>query len=178
MITFDLTEVHRFTSDLGVRMDRCLSGEGMECATLDEAFGHYARLCGEFIEGVRRWGDAVFSGRAGFDPEVERVLREEGHQLHGRAVELLGRGPRVGGTSSPPGGQQALRSALWDLDRLLRGWVTPRPSSGPSARRRLRPGQAATEEELRQVAAHPHLPADWEPDDPRQRALWRKLRDA
>jgi hypothetical protein len=178
MTTFDLAGVHEFTADIGTRMDRCDDGEGAECATLDHVLRHYAQLSCEFIEGVRRWGDAVFSGRAKFDPEVERVWKEEGWRLHARAMELLGRGQGTAGSGSILEGRQALQSALWDLDRLLRGWVAPKLAVGPSARRRLVPGQAATAEELRQVASLPPLPADWEPDEPGQRALFRKIRES
>ena len=38
--------------------------------------------------------------------------------------------------------------------------------------------QAATEEELRQVASLPPLPADWEPDAPGQGAVLRKIRES
>lgn len=176
MTRFDLAGVHEFTVGIGTRMDQCDDGEGAECATLDSALRRYAKLCCEFIEGVRGWGDAVFSGRAKFDPEVERVWRDEGQRLQTRAMELLGRGQRIEGPCYTLEGRQTLQSALWDLDRLLRGWVTPKPAVGPSARRRFIPGQAATEEELRQVASLPPLPAEWEPDEPGQRALFRKIR--
>ena len=78
MTTFDLADVRGFAADLDAGMNRCDDGEGKECPTLDDVLRHYAGLCSEFSDQVRRWGDAVFSGRSKFDPEVERVFRGEG----------------------------------------------------------------------------------------------------
>ena len=49
---------------------------------------------------------------------------------------VAGRRQRVEGPCYILEGRQTLQSALWDLDRLLRGWVTPKLAVGPSARRR------------------------------------------
>ena len=115
MTRFDLAGVHEFTVGIGTRMDQCDDGEGAECATLDNALRRYAKLCCEFIEGVRGWGDAVFSGRAKFDPEVERVWRDEGQRLQARAMELLGagRGSRGRAPSSNGGRPCSLPSGIW-----------------------------------------------------------------
>jgi hypothetical protein len=69
-----------------------------------------------------------------------------------------------------------LQAAFSELDRLLNRWVTPKLAVGPSATRWKYPYQAATEEEIRQVAALPPLPADWEPIDLDQRERFRGQR--
>ena len=56
MMTFDLAEVRGFAADLDARMCHCDNGEGLECASLDDALRHYATLCCEFRENVREWG--------------------------------------------------------------------------------------------------------------------------
>jgi hypothetical protein len=176
MTTYDLAEVRDFTAGIGTRMDRCLNGEGTDCAAPDAALRHYAELCREFCDQVRRWGDAVFSGRVEFDPEVERVLKEEGWRLHSRVMEALSHTEMTGTQRDTLSELTASQIALSELDRLLNGWVTPKLAVGPSATRWKYPDQAATEEEIRQVASLPPLPADWEPDDPGQPAVFREIR--
>jgi hypothetical protein len=178
MTTFDLAEVRTFAASLDARMERCDNGEGMECATLDATLRHYAALCCEFREGVRQWGRAVFAGRVAFDPEVERVLRSEGWRLCDRAVELLVSGDRAEVPCYVLDGQVILRSALWDLYHLLNGWVTPKLSVGPAARQAatLASDPAAIAEARARIASLPPLPADWQPDDPRQQRRYRRLR--
>jgi hypothetical protein len=63
MTAFDLATVRTFTADLETRRNRCDNGEGMECASLDDALRHYASLCCEFRESARQWGRSVFAGR-------------------------------------------------------------------------------------------------------------------
>ena len=176
MTTFDLAEVRDFTAGIGTRMDRCLDGEGTECAPMDAALRHFAELCREFCDQVRRWGDAVFSGRVEFDPEVERVLKEEGWRLHSRVTKARGRAEMNGLHLDAPSELNAVQAAFSELDRLLNRWLTPKLAVGPSPTRWKYPHQAATEEEVRQVATLPPLPADWEPIDPDQRERFRKLR--
>ena len=103
MTTFDLAEVREFAAEIGTRIDRYLDGEGTERAALDDALENYARLCRDFIAGVGQWKDAVFHGRAAFDPEVEAIWKEEG-----RAAALGGAGPipawpAIAGVVRPPG---------------------------------------------------------------------------
>jgi hypothetical protein len=81
---------------------------------------------------------------------------------------------RAAMSSGPWDSHVALHAGLWDLDRLLKGWVTPKLAVGPSAKRWRYPDQAATEEGRRRVASLPPLPADWQPVDPRLRAPDRK----
>jgi hypothetical protein len=176
MTTFDLAEVRGFAADLDARMDRCDTGEGTECATLDAALRHYAELCREFRENVREWGREVFSGRVEFNPEVERAWQAEGWRLHGRAMDSWRRSQKANGPSSNLDGRALLQSALWDLERLLKGWVTPKLAVGPAARQSQTLDPAAIEEVRRRVASLPPLPEDWEPDDPRQRAVYRESR--
>jgi hypothetical protein len=177
MTTFDLAEVRVFAADLNTRMQRCDNGEGMECATLEADLRFYANLCCEFSGQIRQWGRAVFYGCVEFDSEVERVLKEEGRRLRSRAMESLDRGQKAECYILDE--HDRLQSALWDLDRLLKNWVTPKPAVGPSARQvhaNLDP--AVVEEGRRRIESLPPLPADWQPDDPRQQAMYRKLRNS
>ena len=178
MTTFDLTDVRRFAADLGARMDRCDNGEGMECANLDATLRHYAGLCCEFRECVRAWGRSVFAGRVTFDPETERVWREEGARLYARSTQHLADGQQAEGGCYTLEGQHALRSALWGLDQLLSGWVTPKLSVGPAARLGSTLTGTALEAAKERAAALPPLPADWQPADPRQQALFKKYRSS
>ena len=146
MTTFDLAEVRGFAADLDARMDRCDTGEGTECATLDSTLRHYAELCGEFREKVREWGREVFSGRVEFDPEVEQAWQAEGWRLHGRAMDSWRRSQKANGSSSNLDGRALLQSALWDLERLLKGWMTPNLAVGPAARQSQTLDPAAIEE--------------------------------
>jgi hypothetical protein len=176
MTTFDLAEVRDFTADIDARMDRCDNGEEMECTTEDIALRRYAEFCCELRDGLRRWGQAVFSGRVAFDPEVERDLLDAARRLYSRALDAYTRGRQSEAPCYTLENLDTLAAALWDLDRLLKGWVTPQLAVGPAAKRWQYPDQAATEAERQRVASLPPLPDDWEPDDPRQRALYRKLR--
>ena len=180
MTTFDLAEVQVFAADLNTGMDRCDSGEGTGCSTLDDTLAFYAQLCRDFCGQIQRWADAVFSGRSKFDAEVERVLRAEGSRLYARALDISRYGRQMAAKSSlPRESHVALHEALLDLDRLLKGWVTPRLAVGPSAKQWRYPVDPSVIEEGRQrIAELPPLPADWEPHDPRLRALYRKMRSS
>lgn len=176
MMTFDLAEVRGFVADLDTRMTRCQNGEGMECATLDAALRHHAALCREFSDEVRRWGREVFAGRVAFDPEVERVWLTEGRRLYARVMDMYAHAPRAETSCQILEGQAILAPVLLGLDRLIKGWVTPRLAVGPSARRRLTLEPSVAEEAHRRIESLPPLPADWKPDDPRQRAMYQRLR--
>ncbi|HMC90482.1 MAG TPA: hypothetical protein VKI17_13090 [Gemmataceae bacterium] len=176
MPTFDLVEVRRFTADLRTQMDRCDNGEGMQCATLDAALKYYADLCCKFCDEVRRWGREIFAGRVAFDRDVERLWQEEGHQLYLRAIEVWGHGRKAEGPCYVLDGQAILQSALWDLYRLLTGWVTPKLAVGPSARQGLALDSTAAAEARRRIESLPPLPADWQPEDAHQQAYYRMLR--
>jgi hypothetical protein len=177
MTTFDVAEVRDFAADLGARMDRCDNGEGMQCANLDGALRHYALLCHEFSENVRRWGREVFAGRVAFDPEVEPVWRTEAVRLYARAMALCAAGQQAGteGMCYVLDGQAALGAALWELYPLAYRWVTPELAVGPSARQGLPLEPAAAEEVRRRIASLPPLPADWQPDNERLQKWLRKL---
>lgn len=175
-MTFELADVRDFAADLNARMDRCDNGEGMECSSLDATLRHYAALCCEYLDKVRQWGREVFAGRVAFDTEVERVWRDEGNQLYGRATEILLYGQTAEVECFTLDGQDALQSALWELYHLLDGWVTPKLAIGPSARQGLALDPEAAEEALRRLESLPPLPNGWQPDDARQRWRYRKLR--
>jgi len=176
MTTFDLAEVRGFAADLDAQLDRCDDGEGMECATLDAALRRYADLCRAFRDAVRHWGRAVFAGRVAYDPEVERAWLDKAVPLFNRATGMLQRGQESEGQCYMLEGRIFLQAALWDLYRLLTGWVTPKLAVGPSARRGSVPNSLATDEVRQRVASLPPLPANWQPDHSSQRALYRMPR--
>lgn len=176
MTTFDLVDVQDFIAGLDAQMARCQNGEGMECATVDDALRHHADLCCTFCEGVRQWGYGVFTGRVVYDPEAERLLRQEGERLRARSEDWY----RIAHRAELPcyilEGKDLLGPALCALRRLLKTWVSPRLAVGPAARRSLKPDASSITESRRRIDSLPALPADWEPDDPQQRAVRRVLR--
>ncbi len=176
MTKFDLAAVREFAANLDVRMNQCDNGEGTECMDLDNTLRHYASLCCEFRDGVRQWGQAVFRGRIAFDPEVERVWKDEGTQLYNRACDLLSYGDTAEIPCYVLDGVGALRSSLLGLHQLLTLWVTPKLAVAPSARQKLEMTPSAVEEAKRRIAALPPLPADWQPTDPTQKMRFKKLR--
>jgi len=176
MTTFDLADARGFTAELDARRIQCDNGEGMDCADLDNTLRHYATLCSEFRDGVRLWGREVFSGRVAFDPEVERVFLEEGNKLYFRSMEMLAYGQKEETGTVVLDGRVALQSALFLLNQLLAGWVTPRLAVGPSARVRLPQEGPLADEIRRRIQELPPLPADWRPSDPRQQRFFSLLR--
>ncbi len=168
MTTFDLAEVRDFAADLDAGLARHATSESMGGPGLDNVLRDYAELCRDCCDQIKRWGDAVYSGRTAFEAESERVLKEGGERLYSRAREIDQAASQSATIASRPSeAHLALHTALVELDRLLRGWVTPSLAVGPSAKRWRYPEQAATEEEIQRVASLPPLPADWQPADPR-----------
>ena len=72
-------------------------------------------------------------------------------------------------------GHALLQSALWQLYQLIKGWVAPKVAVGPSARMRGEIDAAATDDVQQQIDSMDPLHAGWEPDEPSQQALYRKL---
>ena len=178
MTTFSLDCVKAYVASLDERMIRCQNGEGMECATLDAVLRHHARLCCEFLEQIRRWGRDVFAGREPFDSAVERLWLDEGSRLLGHAMELYASGATAEGPCYVLEGQRSLASALFDLTRILEGWTSPELAVGPSARGGLASDSSAIAEVRRRLDALPPLPAEWSPDDPKQQAMYRLLKNS
>lgn len=178
MTTFDLAEVRNFTADISTRMNGCEIDEGTQCATLDAILRRHAEVCREFCDQVRQWRDAVFAGRVEFDPEVERVWREEGARVHSQAMWAWECGRGAEGRCYDLEGQDVLRDAMGDLDRLLGRWVSPRLAVGPAGRLGLIPGYQPTEEGRQRVASLPPFPAGCEPDDRERQAIRRELRSS
>jgi hypothetical protein len=176
MTTFDLAEVRRFATDLSTRMDRCDNGEGMECANLDASLRHYADLCCKFVVQVRQWGRGVFAGRVAFDPAVEAEWLEQGVAFYNRAYELFVDGERAEVPCYILDSQALLSAAMGDLFKMLTTWVTPKRSVSPSARLGLVVKEESVEEAKRRIAQLKPLPADWQPDNARQRMRFRKIR--
>jgi hypothetical protein len=176
MTTFDLDEVRAFAASIDDQMNRCDNNEGMECATLDAALTRYAELCCKFRDEVRRWGRAVFAGSVQFDPKVEGAWLDEGLRLYKRAMATWANAQTSEGPCYILEGRVVLQAALWDMYRLLTGWVTPRLAVGPSARRACMPNSAATDEAKQRVSSLPPLPVRWQPDDLSQRTRYRRPR--
>jgi hypothetical protein len=176
MTTFDLAEVRGFTADIHARMDRRVNGEGSDCTALDADLRRYTELCREFYDQVQHWEDAVFSGRVVFDPDAERVWQEGGWRLHSQATEILNRGQETKAVCYDLECKRELQDAIEDLYEMLDGWLTPKLSVGPAARRWRYPDQAASDEARRRVASLPALPSDWQPTEPAQQETYRKLR--
>jgi hypothetical protein len=176
MITFDLDEVRSFVADLDAKLDRCDNGEELACATLDDALRHYAERCCEFCGAVRTWSRAIFAGRLRFDPAVEQAWLDEGNRLLSRAMQMAVYGETAEVPCYELEGRFDLDSGVMGLERLLKGWVTPKLAVGPAARETGVLDPVAAEEIRQRVASLPPLPKDWQPDDPTQRSIYRKLR--
>ncbi len=177
MPTFDLAEVRGFAADLDARMNKCDNGEGMECANLDGTLQHYAVLCCEFCDRVRQWCRAIFAGAAAFDPEVERIWLDEGIRLYRRASELWAYGQESEGICFVLEGGATLGSALWRLERLLLGWVTPKQAVAPLSRLGVAQNPADVDEAQKRIDSLAPLPEDWQPGDPLQRLRLKMLRE-
>ena len=95
MTTYDLAEVRNFTDDLDVRMNRRAQEEGTQPTALDDSMRECAVLCREFRDGVRKWGQALFSGSAAFYPEVEGQWLKSGDRLLCKVVRISEDGERV-----------------------------------------------------------------------------------
>jgi hypothetical protein len=102
----------------------------------------------------------VFAGRVAFDPKVEQLWIVKGDELCWRAIEMLAYGDQAELPCYILDGKAALRSALYELNRLLSTWVTPKLAVGPAARQRLNLSPAANDELRPRIAALPPLPAD------------------
>jgi hypothetical protein len=207
MTTLSVSGVRSFTSNLIDRMDRYDISEPIESATpdaaspryddlattnqpsfgtsmaipivaLDAALLHFAEWCGEFRYEVRQWKQAVFTGREVYDHAFDSELRNAGSRLSARAHKILEFCQRFTRTCDPLNGQSELQDALRDLDKLLKGWVTPKLAVGPGPRRWSMPDSDPTDETRQAIKSLPPLPADWEPDDPDQKAIYRELRNS
>jgi hypothetical protein len=146
MTTFDLAEVSTFVADLDAQMDHCDIGEGKDRAKSDDILGRYAKVCCSYRIHVRQWARAVSADEAVYDPRVEQMLRNKGHRLYFRALEIC---ERVQGNEAPSYERVILESALWDLYRLFKCWVSPQPAVG----------RASGMSDVMNVAV-----SDWRPD--------------
>jgi hypothetical protein len=176
MTNFDLAEVRQFAAEIDARLQRCENGEGFECTNLDGTLRQYAILCRDFTRQVRDWGRAVFYGQAAFDPEVEQVWLAHGFELLRRASELWEYGQERDGECFVLESGAALGAALWQLERLLKGWTSPQLAISPVARQGVTLSASEMEEAQQRLSALPSLPENWQPADPRRQHLIRKLR--
>lgn len=163
MTTFDLATVRGFAADLDSQLDRCDNGEGWGCSGLDAILRHYADSCRRLLLQVREWGQAVFTGREGFRPEVESEWKTRCERLHDRADAKRREAVAKEGGCYFFDGYASLQAALGDLRQLLDGWVTPKLAAGPAARRTAPVAPAVVEEARRRADALPPLPTGWQP---------------
>jgi hypothetical protein len=177
MTIFDLAEVRNFTADIDARLKQCDNGEGIGCATLDDSLRLYATVCREFRAAVRAWRRAIFGGHIELDPEVERVVLDEGRRLLDLGTAKAAHAEALESGCYGLDGRTILQSALWDLSRLMTGWIPPGLSVSPGPRVRLHHTPEQLEAILLRLAAMPPLPADWLPDDPVQRREFQRIRD-
>lgn len=177
MTTFDLAEVREFTAAIDARLKRCDNGEGMACATLDDSLRFHASVCREFWTAVRAWHRAVFGGHVKFDLGVERVVLAEGKRLIALGTAKAAHAAIRESDCYKLDGRTLLQSALWDLSRLMDGWITPALSVSPGPRVRLHRTPEQLEAIRLRLAAMPPLPANWLPDDPEQRREFLEIRN-
>ena len=100
---------------------------------------------------------------------------DEAVRLYSRATVMWTHGQKSKGQCFVLEGRIFLQAALWDLYRLINGWVTPKIAVGPSARRAHATNSQVADEIRRRVASLPPLPANWHPDNLLQQVLYRKL---
>ena len=169
MTVFDVEQVRQIAADINSQLDRCESDK-THCQTIDQSLTCCADICYKFIGIVQKWGQDVFAGRVAFNPNAESLLKAELAQAYSRAVKAweVGRKAEIPCYDLP--GQCRLESALWNLGRLIDGWVTPRISVGPSARRELYSDSSFYEEARKRIASLPILPIGWETKGLRQDA--------
>jgi hypothetical protein len=127
MTTFDLAHVNTFVADLDAQMDHCDNSEGIDRAKPDEILGRYAKVCCSYRIHVRQWARAVSADAAVYDPRVEQTLRNKGQRLYSRALKSCQRGQEDEALCYE---LVILESALWDLYRLFKCWVSPQPGVG------------------------------------------------
>lgn len=174
MTTFDLAQVQEFASAINAQLDRCDHGEGAQCATIEAALNLYADCCCQFVDKVRQWARDVFTGKVAFNLKTEQSWKLELTKLYERARSLAEFARRAEFKCWQLDEQKKLDAAIWHLERLINGWVTPKLAVGPSARRKL-DGNAIAEAR-RRIASLTPLPPNWEPEDPVQRAWLHKAR--
>jgi hypothetical protein len=172
--TLDLHAVRRFTDDLNDRLRRCDNGEGIICNTLEESINHYVQMCRELRAYINAWARSIFTKQVPFDPEVEKVLKEEVRHLLKRAKEVAARGRAMDGYCFILQGLNLLHCHIADFDYLLENWVSPQPAIAPAPR--VQWTKAAEREISERLQTLPPLPSDWQPTNPEQLAVFRKLK--
>lgn len=174
--TLDLPGVRRFTDELNNRLRQCDNGEGVVCSNVEETINHYARLCHELRLYINEWARSIFAKRIVFDPTIENVLKDEVRFLLGRSKQVAARGRALDGYCFVLQGLNELHCYIADLDYLLENWVSPRPAVSPAPRVRL--AQEVEQQISEQLKTLAPLPSDWQPTNPEQLAVFRKLKAA
>ena len=175
MKTFELEDVKTFAAELTASAERCDNGQGMYCFTLDKALSHYADLCCKYLDGVRGWANAVFTGAVKFDPNSERMWIESGKRLiiqaaHAHYYATKEHVPCQLDYYDPLG------SALRQVGIIVEHWVSPQLAVSPAPRRKVKPTAEETEEVRRRLEALPPLPSNWEPVDVKQQQILKKIK--
>jgi len=166
MTTFGFQQVRDYAAGVNAELDRCDNGEGGFCDMMDQALELYASRCCTFTNDVRRWARDVFAGRVAFDPGAEQLWKAELVQLYERATKVASMGGEIEEPCFQLSGLNKLRAALWGMNQLITGWVTPRLSVAPAARQGF-PADLA-DEARRRIATLPPLPAAGPPPDGRR----------
>ena len=173
MTTFDLAAVQSFVADLDARMTPVATTTTTPAPPdRDGMLRDHAALCHEFVEEIRAWGQAVFTGRIGFEEPVEVVFRAEGARLAARAATLQG----DMALTEDPILIEDFRENVARLNKFLDQWIRPQLAVSPGPRSWMHITPEMAETIRRRVAELPPLPADWLPDDPDQRARLLALR--
>lgn len=174
MMTYDVDGIQQFTANLSAKIAGCENGEGMECATLDAALSRHADICCEFVTAVREWAHDVFTGKIPFDPEAERVWREQGEKLYYSLLEWVELGKAAEAPCYQLDGGSVILWPVSDLAQILKNWVSPRLAVSPAARHL--PGVEEIEGARNRLETLPALPAEWRPENRQQAAMFRRLR--
>ena len=174
MTTLDLASVRGYTKDLEDKIRQCDNGEGMRCADLDDRIDHYVKLFEQVRENIDRWARAVFTGRIEFDQEVEGAFLAQIDLLLDRANPVAAHGRQMNGWCCELHGPNLLHHHMADLYYLRENWASPRLSVSPAPRVQL--SQATEQEIAKRLETLSPLPADWQPSDPEQLAIFRKHR--
>ena len=169
LTTFDLPSVQQFATHRDLRRSQ-RHEEGSCCIDLDELLGRHVTTCEELRGSVDHWAREVFAGRIAFDPEVERVFKDELQRTLSEARPLAEHGRAVETDCFSLEQLAALEDCVAHFTFLLTNWISPQRSTAPAPRVSL--GEAIDQQIRERIATLPPLPTDWQPKDCRQARLF------
>lgn len=174
MTTFDLKQVNEFAQEVNAKLDRCDHGEGIGCTTIEAFLSCYAGNCCDFIQKLRKWRGDVFSGRVAYNEQAERSWQLELTKLRDRTKKLADYATQAEAMCHSLDEENRLCNTIYEMDSILKEWVSPRLAVGPSARRTLKP--EAVEAARRRIASLKPLPKDWKPYGEEQQKMYQRFR--